>query len=96
MTYREICLKAAERLREVGWRQGAYGGRDGPHCMIGACRWAVGWYDNDIPVDIYPAHLAALAAARSAVFSADCSAAAWNDEPGRTVEEVIAALEACP
>ena len=69
--------------------------------MIGACQWAVGWYDNDIPAIIYPAHDAndaAHNAASTAVYNVALSvrAADWNDTPGRTVEEVIAVLEACP
>ena len=74
MTNREICLKAAQRLREVGWRQGAIGPEDGPHCMLGACRWVTRYH----------------------VAAAGEAAIAWNDTPGRTAEEVIAALEACP
>jgi len=105
MTNREICLKAAARLREVGWRQSGFGDRDGPHCMIGACRWAAGWYDHDIPANAYPTHSAAsaaFAAATSAVGVAAYGSTGrvraddWNDEPGRTMEEVIAALETCP
>jgi len=109
VTNREICLKAAQRLREVGWQQGDFGDKGGPHCMIGACQWAVGWYDNDIPAIIYPAHDAANDpahdandaahnAASTAVYNVARSlrAADWNDTPGRTVEEVIAVLEACP
>jgi len=90
VTNREICLKAAERLREVGWRQGGYGGEDGPHCILGACQWAAAWYTNAAA-----ARMVARRAARAAV-QAPCTTIAWNDEPGRTMEEVIAVLEACP
>jgi len=37
-----------------------------------------------------------LSAAAFAALEAAYDVAAWNDEPGRTVEEVIATLEACP
>jgi len=86
VTNREICLKAAQRLREVGWRQGAIGPEDGPHCMLGACRWVTRYH-------VAAAGEAAYAAAYAAAGEA---AIAWNDTPGRTAEEVIAALEACP
>jgi len=92
MTNREICLKAAQRLREVGWPQGGFGPEQGPGCMLDACRWAAG-------------HYAALTAARAALDAATAAVSAavshyyttnWNDPPGRGVEEVIAMLEACP
>ena len=88
MTNREICLKAAQRLREVGWRQGGIGGKDGPHCMLGACMWVTRYHATDV---------AAFGAAYTAAYAAAYTTAiAWNDTPGRTTEEVIAALEACP
>ena len=130
MTNREICLKAAARLREVGWQQGGFGDKGGPHCMIGACRWAVEWYTStavhlldrtatevELAVDAVGARTAALSAAHNAALAAvnntalsavrnavlsvrdlagRVRAADWNDAPGRTAEEVIAALEACP
>jgi len=103
MTNREICLKAAERLREVGWRQGDFGGADGPHCLVGACMWVTGperrVADQVVPTDVaYVAGGAAYAHTHgSGAYFGDVAAVmAWNDEPGRTVEEVIATLEACP
>ena len=102
MTNREICLKAAQRLREVGWQQGDFGPTEGPHCMLGACQWAVGWYtgiaarsdDEDVELEVLAGE--AGDAACHQVDGLLQGAAAWNDEPGRTVEEVIATLEACP
>ena len=100
MTNREICLKAAERLREVGWRQGGYGGEDGPHCILGACQWAAAWYTNAAAARMV-ARRAARAAVQTPCTTNYCDRGgntpiAWNDEPGRTMEEVIAVLEACP
>ena len=95
MTNREICLKAAVRLREVGWQQGGVGHSVGPHCMLGACRWAVGWYTGTATrCDVADADAAAFEATYAAA-GGITGVAAWNDEPGRTVEEVIAALEEC-
>ena len=104
MTNREICLKAAQRLREVGWQQGVFGPEDGPNCMLGACRWATGYHADKArlhELQIEAADACASAYAHTHVycggFAADEDVAiAWNDEPGRTVEEVIATLEACP
>jgi len=104
MTNREICLKAAQRLREVGWRQGTFGGKDGPHCMLGACMWVTGSPGVNRPLTAVTAVTAADVAYSayahtppSGPFGFDLQLALdWNDEPGRTVEEVIAVLEACP
>ena len=59
MTNREICLKAAERLREVGWQQGDFGGADGPHCMLGACMWVTGY--DDVTHQVVPTDVAEVA-----------------------------------
>jgi len=98
MTNREICLKAAARLREVGWRQGDFGGPDGPHCILGACRWATGYYAAYAPYTCARPSYAAITAitAITAADGVDYDVTNWNDAPGRTAEEVIAALEACP
>jgi len=96
MTNREICLKAAERLREVGWRRGDFGGKDGPHCMLGACMWVTGYDDEEAYVTAAEAVDVAYSAYAHTPPSGPDAAIAWNDTPGRTVEEVIATLEACP
>jgi len=101
MTNREICLKAAQRLREVGWRQNKYGPEQGPHCMVGACRWAAGYFAAPLTAthaELDQAGHAASSAVANVVRPRRGAIAAsfWNDAPGRTAEEVIAALEACP
>ena len=107
MTLREIRLKAAEILEasEDSWCQKIYRHKlpDGryAYCMFGACQEAIGYFM------IHDAGLKAgwsMEEARAACKireSADVAARAimpggmlWNDAPGRTREEVIAALRA--
>jgi len=100
MTNREICLKAAQRLREVGWRQGAIGPEEGPNCIVGACLWVTGYLAAP-PTTLSAGPERGIAAADAAVVNASqtrrpATASFWNDTPGRTVEEVIATLDACP
>jgi len=79
--------------------------------MLGACRWATGYYyarAAAITADLaaadltYYAHAASVDAGAANAANAALAANAhycitdWNDAEGRTMEEVIAALEACP
>lgn len=85
---------AADVLERDGWTQGAFHSLDGCHCAAGALELAVGLRVNDEAhderyidavrwlgnhVDVRPTSLAVFA---------------WNDTPGRTADEVIAALRA--
>lgn len=92
MTISEIRSKAADLLesRPDAWCQGTFyeerlAGRYS-WCIVGACLEVLHYYDSEDSPDIYNlACAAAYAAARGDAF-------AWNDTPGRTREEVIAAL----
>ena len=78
---------AAEVLRRDGWTQGDYEKADGCKCLSGALRSVCGGIDSTEPERYLPAwgYLRALIG-REAI--------TWNDAPGRTADEVIAALEA--
>lgn len=95
---------AAEVLKRDGWTQGAYHSDDGCHCALGAIarvisarsdrpnpdRWKP-WADSSVRL-----RLDALALANhlgDPVFPR-LAVTDWNDAPGRTADEVIAALEA--
>lgn len=96
MTNQEICKEAADILRRCGWIQGSYRmlNPESPsgysYCMIGACRVATGYTAEQYNDGAGLADLAAVVAVGCA------NPASWNDTPGRTVDEVIAALENCP
>jgi hypothetical protein len=87
MNPRDVFQRAAEILRERGWCQGQYVCDDGSCCLLGAVLTAE---DPDAPVDRpWPRWMqdywdAAVPRGLPAT---------WNDEPGRTADEVIALLE---
>ena len=106
MTTREIRLKAAEILEasEDSWCQGAFRrdllGCRYSYCLIGACQQAAGYWAsldandwNAVGAASFNA-AAAIASIGSWVLGPNISVAVWNDAPGRTREEVIAALRA--
>jgi hypothetical protein len=90
---------AADVLRRDGWTQGDYVA-DGCHCLVGAIVAALGGKDGEgsIPIDNQPRALAArrTLAQHFGDMSTDWWADLidWNDDPDRTADEVIAALEA--
>jgi hypothetical protein len=79
----KVLRDAAELIREKGWCQGDYEKADGAHCAIGA----IGC--SSIPAEQF-------FDARSALQDAvdQVPVWRWNDTPGRTVDEVLAAFEA--
>lgn len=80
---------AADYLRTHGWTTGTYGLNGGARCLVGAL---VGpRLSTARLVEILP-DLRALGLERAAWVS-DAAATAWNDEPGRTLEEVLDRLE---
>ncbi len=76
---------AAELLRAEGWCQGSYGQAGGPRCMDGAI----------LSVTAYPGpYDRALSVMRPVLdITATTPLAIWNDTPGRTLDEVLDALE---
>jgi hypothetical protein len=82
---------AADVLERDGWTQNAYTDQNGCHCVMGAAyvamgcpttEWAEGLTER---VDAVRDFLGTFLGRRPHL---------WNDAPGRTAEEVIAALRA--
>lgn len=78
---------------ERGWYQGDFIGPDGSLCALGACQAAMGnkvvsckTGGENVPQDVYEPLLAATG-------SASFSVPAWNDEPRRTIHEVLDAFD---
>jgi len=76
----QSCLEAAEYIRTYGWCQGTFQNQQGRVCILGAVRGTA----TAVPYNNYYIHLS----------KALQNPVSWNDTPSRTVEEVIAALEA--
>lgn len=91
-TPEEILRAAADYIEEHGWFQGNYCSDDGRVCMLGAiaavtCGLA--------PPGVAPAYLADESYCQAREFLEDIlfrSAAAYNDDEGRTQAEVLAVL----
>jgi hypothetical protein len=83
VTPSEILLKAAEHLERHGWRQGDYGTLNEPCCAHGAM-FAV--------TDFHADESARIEAKRMFSRFINAPSIDWNDAPGRTANEVIAAL----
>ncbi len=102
----DILTEAANVLRRNGWHQGYYydqeqktGGRESKDCAVcarGAINLAA---TGDNPWnDYFPAAVKASGAFETWLLDADrmgncLGIADWNDEPNRTVKQVLAALE---
>ena len=80
MKTREMREAAAQLLEDEDWCQGATQNQQGARCMVGAIDYASEWED---PAPAYDELREELAIPHLE---------AWNDEPGRTVEDVLAAL----
>ena len=77
----EVLVAARWILVRWGWRQGAYGEGQGPHCVIGALR------EVDTESGI-------MSAAESALcMRLGSNLASFNDAPGRTFGEVLTLLD---
>lgn len=91
-----VLRRAADVIRVRGWHQGAYQGKDGCVCALGALNLAAGrlahsdWF-------LYPDAGDAAEALRRHLrvngLITDQSIDEWNDESCRTVDEVLDALE---
>jgi hypothetical protein len=89
---------AAEVLRRDGWTQGDLGTCDGPKCAVGAAYY-VASDGAEVVYEFFRSdavrraeQIADLVADEIGVERSELPN--WNDEPGRTADEVIAALEA--
>lgn len=83
--WRQRLLSGARYIREYGWVQGRLGGCGGPACLIGAM------FETSTPETV--GHPAIYARERLRNHLGVVSVSDWNDAPGRTAEEVIAAME---
>lgn len=84
MTPKQVLEAAANRIERLGWCQRRNGVKygDGPNCAVGAMI-AVSTISDARPAQI-----------RVENFLGVPRLMEWNDAPGRTAEEVIAALRA--
>lgn len=78
MKISEILFKAAERFETHGWVQGRLGPVEGPNCATGVLSYVQ-------PKPWYSQNLIAESLLRGFI---DTELVTWNDEPGRTKEEV--------
>lgn len=87
----EVLRKAGDVLRKRGWGQHRYGNNDGgPRCVMGAVLVAAGKQSLDDDSIVRESRLALA----DLVESTSGSPAQWNDTAGRTVDEVLTAMDA--
>ena len=79
----EILTAAADLIEQDGWCQGSLQNDRGQHCIMGAISYAAADYS-------VPEYHAAVDAVVETVDA--YSVVRWNDQPGRTQAEVVAAL----
>lgn len=85
----EVLECAAKLLEEKGWIQHSYRDDNNQHCVVGAVAVCKESFMANGSILGYPASNI-LRANEFPVINGSCSA--WNDDPSRTKEEVIAAL----
>lgn len=90
MTPQEVCAKAAELIRQHGWMQGRFGDKRNGYCLQGALNFA---YDGRprgcrVPLEVVDLIGVHLPPSRWGNY------VAWNDDPSRTIDEVLAVLDA--
>lgn len=83
----EAAARAAALIREYGWCQGIYRSREGSYCVMGAL--------ESVSSPATPEYWEAKRRlSRVAGLPNDGHVLRWNDAEGRTVKEVLAALDA--
>lgn len=96
MTPRDVLLKAAVHLERCGWRQDATYGAGGDCCTFLAMQEVSGIREHGEYADEEPLYGSYVAAVDKLVVFLNLrnrlAIARWNDAPGRTAKEVIAAL----
>lgn len=80
---------AADYLRTHGWNQGSWGQHDGPRCIAGALLSASG----DRALTPYLAAMGFNATADDVLRGTKPDFGPWNDDPNRTLAEVLDRLE---
>lgn len=89
----EDLLKAAEYMSEHGWCQGDLEDADGRVCVAGAIKAVVRGKDRNLRSTSAVISLHEYLVKEYGDNCAAISIPAWNDDPDRTVEEVILALK---
>ena len=82
MTTRETLIAARAAIVACGWAQGCYRNTRGQVCALGAIEAATGRMGAE-----------GEPAAAALTLAVGGRLAAWNDAPGRTVEEVLSAFD---
>lgn len=94
MTNKEVRAKALEALESRGWCQGNWSDMGGRCCMMGAVRVALqgntGPLRDAVHLDLYDNIMSGLRDELGLYRREDVYG--WNDTPGRTLDEVKAAL----
>lgn len=93
----DVYEKAAEYLEEYGWSQGkdqfiTYGEEGGPRCIMGAIQSAGGYGQlRELAAEFF-AEVLELDYPINEYASPAVRPIRWNDEPGRTKDEVVNTL----
>lgn len=86
----KLLLRAADVIEAQGWCQKFVGSRDGKVCLEGALMVAYG----KSPTELIEASRVPMEASRRVRRAVGTDAFRWNDEKGRTKDEVVAKLRA--
>lgn len=93
MTPVEVLKKAKALIEERGWCRREYKDTRGCYCSLGACYVASGYEVEGASV-LHDGDVTAYATAEKALERAiDSAVIRWNDSPGRTKDEVLAAFD---
>lgn len=87
---KHILITARDEIVARGWKQNGHGTVNGPKCTLGAITWAATG-NPDFVQHPTPAHLDAELVIGHTV-GTRLVGAEWNDDPGRTVDEVLSAF----
>lgn len=88
---KEILVAAADHIEANGWQQFSYGRLGGPCCLLGAIAAGARVVSRQKALGfdlVWTSHAVDLFRGRTGILKAG----AWNDELGRTKEEVVAKL----
>lgn len=85
--------RAGARLTLGGWRQGDLGTAYGPACMVGAVFFECVPLTAAWQVEQYRTALEAVRTVLGLTLGEGPDLLDWNDKPGRTIREVLEALQ---
>ncbi len=92
--WRKLLLDAADVIEQRGWCQCRLGTQDGAVCAGGAVLSAGNCWEGHLSSNPIAAEAARRLRAHIGPGYTCGNIASWNDEPGRTKEEVLATLRA--